>query len=301
MNKSKSIKLVGMADAMPYATDDSFNTQQDILLLENLRNVQTDFEALRLGFMAFCFCTKGSLTMKRNGVTVVLQPGDLLIGIGEQVYEDPVVSDDFESKTLLISHQCAADSITGLTQMWQYLLYIYECPVLHLSDSEYEWVQECFREVKLRLRAHAHAYYRESLLAMLRMFYFDICDLLSHRKTSSESSTGRTGYRIFDTFIHLLGQHFREERSILWYSQQMCITSKYLSEVVKEVSGKTAGQWISSLVVMEIKMLLTGTSLSVKEIAARLSFPTQGFLGKYFKNATGLSPSEYRYNWEQHR
>ncbi|GAY29767.1 AraC family transcriptional regulator, partial [Prevotella sp. MGM2] len=101
-------------------------------------------------------------------------------------------------------------------------------------------------------------------------------------------------YNIFDKFIHLLSDNFRSERNVSWYSDQLCLTPKYLSEVVKNVSGRTAGQWIANFVVMEIKQLLANTSLSVKEIAVRLNFSNQSFLGKYFKNATGFSPSDYR-------
>lgn len=80
----------------------------------------------------------------------------------------------------------------------------------------------------------------------------------------------------------------------MWYSDQLCLTPKYLSEAVKAVSGKTARQWITTLVIMEVKVLLRNTDLSIKEIAQELNFPNQSFLGKYFKNATNISPSDYR-------
>ena len=91
-----------------------------------------------------------------------------------------------------------------------------------------------------------------------------------------------------------MSQHFKHERSVEWYSSEMCLTPKHLSEVVKLVSGKTAGQWINTLVIIEIKSLLMNTSLSIKEIAMELNFPNQSFLGKYFKNTEGISPSDFR-------
>lgn len=76
----------------------------------------------------------------------------------------------------------------------------------------------------------------------------------------------------------------------------MCLTPKHLSEVVKQVSGRTAGQWITTLVMIEIKSLLSNTSLSIKEITDEMNFPNQSFLGKYFKNIEGISPSDFRRN-----
>ena len=63
---------------------------------------------------------------------------------------------------------------------------------------------------------------------------------------------------------------------------------------MKTVSGKTAGQWITTLVMVEIKTLLQNTNLSIKEIAQEMNFPNQSFLGKYFKNVEGISPSDFR-------
>ena len=72
------------------------------------------------------------------------------------------------------------------------------------------------------------------------------------------------------------------------------MTPKHLSEVVKQVSGKTAGQWITTMVMIEIKTLLKQSSLTIKEIAQEMNFPNQSFLGKYFKNVEGVSPSDFR-------
>ena len=80
-----------------------------------------------------------------------------------------------------------------------------------------------------------------------------------------------------------------------WYSNEMCLTPKHLSEVVKNVSGRTAGQWITTFVLVETKTLLKNSTLSIKEIAQEMNFPNQSFLGKYFKNVTGMSPSDYRH------
>lgn len=88
--------------------------------------------------------------------------------------------------------------------------------------------------------------------------------------------------------------NFKRERSVEWYSNEMCLTPKHLSEVVKTVSGKTAGQWITLFVMIETKMLLHDSSLSIKEISLEMNFPNQSFLGKYFKNIAGMSPSDYR-------
>ena len=79
-------------------------------------------------------------------------------------------------------------------------------------------------------------------------------------------------------------------------AEQLGWTPKHLSGVVKEVSGKTVGEWIDEFVILEAKALLNSSSMNIQEIADRLSFANQSFFGKYFKHYTGMSPKEYRKN-----
>ena len=106
------------------------------------------------------------------------------------------------------------------------------------------------------------------------------------RQTRAES--------IFTQFILLVEQNFRHERRVSWYGQQMCISPKYLSETIKQVSRRTPNEWIDNYVTLEIRVLLRNSTKSIKEIAQELHFPNQSFLGKYFKEHVGMSPSEYR-------
>jgi AraC-like DNA-binding protein len=86
----------------------------------------------------------------------------------------------------------------------------------------------------------------------------------------------------------------RTERRVSWYAEQIGITPKYLSEMVKQVSKRTPNEWIDNYVMLEIRVLLKNTTKSIKEIADAVNFPNQSFLGKFFKEHMGMSPSEFR-------
>ena len=99
---------------------------------------------------------------------------------------------------------------------------------------------------------------------------------------------------LFSKFIGILEKKYREERRVSWYAKQLDISPKYLAEVVKQVSKRTPNDWIDQYVILELRVLLKNSSKSIKEITELLHFPNQSFLGKYFKEHVGLSPSEYR-------
>jgi AraC-like DNA-binding protein len=99
---------------------------------------------------------------------------------------------------------------------------------------------------------------------------------------------------VFEQFLRVLSETFRKERSVNYYANKLFLTSKHLSRVVKEISGKTAGEWIDDFVILEAKALLRSSEKSIQEISEALHFANQSFFGKYFKHHTGMSPKEYR-------
>ena len=99
---------------------------------------------------------------------------------------------------------------------------------------------------------------------------------------------------LFARFMELVSTYLSVERSISFYASKLCISPKYLTSVVKQVSGKTPTTLIREKVMDEIKYKLCCTQSTIKEIAYGLNFPNLSFFGKYFKAETGVSPSVYR-------
>ena len=249
--------------------------------------------SFQFGFIAYFFCRRGSVCFQLNSSRMTMSAGDCFIGIGEQVFKLFSVTDDFEGIAVLASTQFTQDSIAGLHSLWPYLMNLLQNPIIHLEKFERDWVERAYLIIRERIGNDEHKFQRETLLTQMRVLYFDICDALSRRIPVNDKNLPRS-YSIFGNFFSLLGGNYRTERNVNWYSGKLCMTPKYLSEVVKSVSGLTAGEWITQFTIIELKRLLHGSELSIKEIAASMNFPNQSYLGKYFKNIVGVSPSDYR-------
>lgn len=102
------------------------------------------------------------------------------------------------------------------------------------------------------------------------------------------------GEALYARFKDLLFLWRGKERRVSTYASELCVSPKYLTTVVKEVSGKTTTEWIDETVVGEIEHMLCHTQFSIKEIAIELNFPNLSFFGKYFKAHKGMSPKTYR-------
>ncbi|MFQ9505336.1 MAG: helix-turn-helix domain-containing protein [Alistipes indistinctus] len=99
---------------------------------------------------------------------------------------------------------------------------------------------------------------------------------------------------LFEKFLYLVATHYRTQRSLNFYAEQMCLTPKYLSSIIKQASGESATEWIIHTVIRNAQALLENSQLTVQQVADYLNFPTPSFFGQYFKKHVGMTPKEYR-------
>ena len=98
----------------------------------------------------------------------------------------------------------------------------------------------------------------------------------------------------FERLMTLLSEHYREQRNVEFYAERMNISSKHLSRVIRNFTGKSVHQWIDEFVALEIKHLLKYSNMSIQQISFYLNFPNPSFMGQYFKRITGMTPGDYK-------
>lgn len=139
-------------------------------------------------------------------------------------------------------------------------------------------------------------FYEEVVKSSIAVLGYELMNLfasnLEQEDTSSLNISRDENY--FKQFMILLNEHHIKERSVMFYADKMHLSPKYLSAVVKNVSGKTPSHWIDEIVIMEAKNILKYSGMNIQEVAYYLNFPNQSFFGKYFKQRTGMTPSSYR-------
>ena len=83
-------------------------------------------------------------------------------------------------------------------------------------------------------------------------------------------------------------------REVLFYANELGVSSGYLNEVCNEISNHTAKEIIDSTVSTKLKYELSYTSKSIQELADEYNFPSQSYFSRYYKRMTGMTPSEFR-------
>ena len=128
----------------------------------------------------------------------------------------------------------------------------------------------------------------------LQSFLLDIYDKTYRYFTKSEIEGSNRQDEIFGKFIAMVHEHFCSQRDVTFYANKLCISTKYLTGICRNVTGNSAKKIIDDFAILEIKVLLQSSKLNIQEIADKLGFPDQSYLGRYFKRHEGMSPAEYR-------
>ena len=167
-------------------------------------------------------------------------------------------------------------------------------PHFSLTDNEVKILKAIMLSLKESALSEDPNYYKtEVLYHEFNIFLFELASILKKYRIHQSAKPSRKE-DILNVFTKLLTLHFKEERSVQYYAGAMFITSNHLSKTIKELTNKPCRDLIDAMVIMEAKILLDDVSLSVSNVAELLHFSDQFFFSKFFKNNTGLNPSQYK-------
>ena len=131
----------------------------------------------------------------------------------------------------------------------------------------------------------------QAMILAIASFYYE-CGTQCYRLPIENLPKGAN--RMAEKFMVMVQQNFKTERFLEFYAERLEVTTKHLSRTIKEITGFTAVEWIDRYVILEAKVLLKSTNLTIQQISDELNFKSQSFFGKYFKKHTGMTPRVFR-------
>ena len=165
---------------------------------------------------------------------------------------------------------------------------------LHLSDELYTRVLQVLHNIKMEIGS-----YKQNDVHVLRALLYEVLMLLerAYQKAvlNEEITTDKEINNIhIDRFIHLVGAHLKEQHSVQFYADKLCITPNYLNEIITSVMGLSAKRYIQNQVIDEAKKLLAYTDVPISDIAFELHFSTVSYFIRCFRQHTGETPLLFR-------
>lgn len=203
----------------------------------------------------------------------------------------------FKADVIAISPDFMRRINIDIKNMMPLFLKFVENPTLALTPEESRSMRDMIAQIERETRGPETHFSFDIVSGLIAATIYKVGDIMYHylaEHPEGQNNSHNRAEEYFKQFTHLLGEHFREERSVGFYARQLCITPKYLTTLIKRISGQSVSEWIDNYVILEAKTLLKYSTMSIQEIAYYLNFPNQSFFGSYFKRNTGMSPSQYK-------
>lgn len=265
----------------------------DFAIFDDIKDIPLLPYPTRLDAACLAVCRRGWCKMHINLQEYEMKEQMLCIILPDQIVQQDERSDDFSGSFIAVSRDFMDMVIPTMQQLFPMFFMIKERPCIPITSEELQSFQEYHSFLWSKVKLKDNPYRKEITQGLLLALFYEIYNIYQGHVILERTPKSRKE-DLFERFIRAISESYKDERSVSFYADKMFLTAKHLSTVVKEVSGKTAGEWIDSLVVLEAKALLKSSELSIQEIADELHFANQSFFGKYFKHHTGMSPKEYR-------
>lgn len=265
----------------------------DVLLSDRLNKASMPTSPRRITFILVALCTQGECTLTVDTQKMTIRKNDVVIISDRHIVDNFQSSADADGLVMVLSVNFFYEVVSNVSDVSTLFCFSRQHPVVALNDSEVELFRSYFFMLKDKVGATENRFRRDIVRTLILAMFYDLSNVIV-RVQETESKRQTRADAIFTQFIRMVETNFRRERRVGWYAEQLGITPKYLSETVKNVSRRTPNEWIDRYVTLEIRVLLKTSTKSIREIAEELHFPNQSFLGKFFREHVGVSPSTYR-------
>ena len=271
--------------------DKVYSIGNDFFMIDNPVIVSTFDYPFKVNMSAIVICTKGCTTGSINLKQYVSQAPCITVLLQGQILQYEHISEDFSGFFIIMSEQFANNLLPNMQERLSLNFAFAANPCFPLGEPELESMLDYYDLLKKTRRIEDLSVREEMVKHLTLAFYYALTyqsHILSGYTQQSKQSV------LLEKFMNLVQENFREQRDVGFYAARLCLTPKYLSKVIKDSSGASAGEWIDNHVVLEAKALLKSTNMTIQQISDGLNFPNQSFFGKYFKRIVGISPKEYK-------
>lgn len=250
---------------------------------------------LRSGIVIYCL--KGNATIEIYSSKHIMTAKEFIVILPGQLVALTDISQDFQIRYFTITESFYTEILSGISR-FSPCFFFYMRQHYYFKEKDIETISfaDLFEWLIGKTLAPKNLYRRESVILLLRLFFLELYNFYKVNSSDNMITIDIHKKELTHKFLQLVKNNYKVDRSVTFYANALCITPKYLTMVVKEVSGKSAKDWITEYMILELKGLLANSTLNIQEIAERTRFPNKTSLERFFRRHTGLSPLRYKKN-----
>lgn len=277
----------GLRDILQLPPGEPFMVEMDTSMLTPASELR------KLEHFTLVFVNRGTAQVEIDFRSFSLKPGDMLVLATAQFFQCIESAPDLNLSYVTLTR----DIYREVTLMFDtsFFAFLKEYPCLPNPGGEHVLrVNHLLHALTDIYQERGHTFRLPIFKNLLQCFLMSLYDKVKERLLNHDTAHTSQQEELLGKFIALVFQHSGTRREVQFYADSLSVTTRYLSSVVKSLTGNTPKEIIDSRCIQEIKMLLRTTRDSMQEIAFRLDFPDQSFFNRYFKKHTGVTPLDYR-------
>lgn len=268
----------------------------DIIMMEGLENIGKE-PIFELDMLVLILCDSGQTGLEIDGKEYFLSRGDLLICPPGVLISNVKDRGEGGLKLFGMKYSKVRHSMFKGGSIWSAMMFARNNPLFRLNEMDLDLTLSYYSVIKQKSATAKDFYYNEIMHSLMQCALYEICVIINREIAPGENDNimGRKAL-IFKQFMEILATSDCKDRTVAEFARRLCISPKYLSAIVKDISGNSALEIILQNATEVIKRELEYSGKSIKEIADNFDFPNISVFGKFIKTRLGKSPREYRKN-----
>lgn len=240
---------------------------------------------------SLCICLNGESNITIDTKSYHIEKGDMCVVLPNSILHVNKQSTDFLGYTSACTTDFLASvNVSSGTEIY---LYIKDNPCLSLREEEIEELMKMCNFLK-EYDARREQLYKEEISKHLSAaIIYEVIGIYKKRQPLTQRPYSRKN-KLYYEYMELVAKNHRTQRCIEFYANELCVSSRHLSSICKEITGKTAKDCLNEYIIINIRTILATTDMTILQISEEFNFPNASFFTKFFKTQTGFTPKEYR-------
>ena len=265
----------------------------ELVVMENFGSLPKGELSLD-GHGLIVICTEGIAQFDYDGQQIRLHKDDLFLYMSHSVVTNFMSSLDFNCRQIWFSR----GELWNINKYGEVSLsnlpYLKRHPIMHLTEDDVKLLDDYFQLLCRRMRDPSPVLYSNIVRSLVSTMMLEILSMMRRQEPENTVTTDVHRQRLANEFMRLVEQSDGRIRKVDDFANQLNITPKYLSTLLKETMNRRPSEMIHFYTLKAIEHRLRYTDMTMQEIANDLNFANPSFFGKYFKEHAGMTPLDFR-------
>ena len=265
----------------------------ELVVMENFGSLPKGELSLD-GHGLIVICTEGIAQFDYDGQQIRLHKDDLFLYMSHSVVTNFMSSLDFNCRQIWFSR----GELWNINKYGEVSLsdlpYLKRHPIMHLTEDDVKLLDDYFQLLCRRMRDSSPVLYSNIVRSLVSTMMLEILSMMRRQEPENTVTTDVHRQRLANEFMRLVEQSDGRIRKVDDFANQLNITPKYLSTLLKETMNRRPSEMIHFYTLKAIEHRLRYTDMTMQEIANDLNFANPSFFGKYFKEHAGMTPLDFR-------